>query len=131
MIVKYGSGGALSWSRFRTSSDVQNDVYLDIALLGNGDVVAAGDTAGRVLVARLSPSGATRWATAATDPDAIARDAESVGVAASGAIYVAGETYSVTTSYDILTAKYSGSGHFQWAKAYPPPATSISRSRAR
>ena len=118
VVVKYSSGGAVRWSRFQTSSDVQNDVYLDIALLGNGDVVAAGDTAGHVLVARLSPSGATRWATAATDPDAIARDAESVGVGASGAIYVAGETYSATTSYDILTAKYSGSGHFQWAKAY-------------
>ena len=61
-VLKYSTGGALRWNRFKTGAGAFNDQFSDIALLGNGDVVAAGSVSAGpprfkdVLLARLSPA---------------------------------------------------------------------------
>lgn len=120
--LKYAANGALRWHRTYTSAGASSDHYADIALLGNGDVVAAGsspDSASQnydVLLVRLSPSGTTRWARlydgGSND------DSHNVARGPSGAIYVVGNSYSTTTNWDTLTVKYGAAGDFRWARRY-------------
>lgn len=123
VVLKYGSGGALKWSRSRTSPGASGDDYAGIALLGNGDVVAAGlygnlATNGDALVTRLSPAGHTRWARTYNGPDNMGDEGLHVSGASNGAVYVSGASVGAATSGDILTLKYSGTGHLRWARRH-------------
>jgi len=123
-VVKYSTGGTFRWLSTRSSMGASNDHYLDIALLGNGDLAVAGDIdAGPltedtdVLLARLSHAGGTRWARTYDGPDALDDGGESVATVG-GDIYVAGFTTSATTARDILTLKYGGGGQPRWARSH-------------
>jgi hypothetical protein len=123
-LVKYSTAGAFKWLSTRSSIGASNDHYLDVALLGNGDVVAAGDIdAGPLtedtdlLLARLSHAGGTRWARIYDGPDALDDGGEYVATLG-GDIYVAGFATSTATARDILTLKYGGSGQFRWARSH-------------
>lgn len=121
LALKYNTSGALRWSRIKTSAGALPDGYADVALLGNGDVVAVGTTATNgndVLVVRLTPGGATRWGRTYDDAQHKTDTAARVAVSRAGAIYVAGETYDAATSWNILTVKFAGAGVFDWAKSY-------------
>jgi hypothetical protein len=123
-VAKYSTGGIFRWLSTRSSIGASNDHYLDIALLGNGDVVAAGDIDSspltedtNLLLARLSHAGGTRWARTYDGPDALDDGGESVATLG-GDIYVAGFTTSPATARDILTLKYGGGGQFRCARSH-------------
>ena len=124
-VVKYSSGGAFKWMRTRTSIGANNDAFQDIALLGNGDVAAAGRIDSTVMTAdsnallvRLSPAGGTRWAKTYDGPDHLDDEGHTVASGAHGAIYVSGTTTASASLLDILTLKYSGNGHVGWARTH-------------
>jgi hypothetical protein len=124
VILKYASNGAFKWSRTRTSPGTFGDQYGDIALLGNGDVAATGTYWGTdahlndVLLARLSPAGATRWVRQYNGPDSLDDYGHHVARGPSGAVFVTGNSYGLATDSDILTLKYSGAGDFRWARRH-------------
>ena len=123
-VLKYTRNGALQWSRLRTSSGVFGDSYLDLTLLGNGDVAAVGSYYGGpandadVLLVRLSPTGQTRWARGYNAPDSLADAGRHLAQGPTGTLYVAAESAGMTTSGDFLTLKYNGAGALRWAKRY-------------
>jgi uncharacterized delta-60 repeat protein len=125
VVLKYSSGGALKWSRMRTSPGASADTYRDVALLGNGDVAAVGSYYGGsangndVLLVRLSPGGKTRWARTYNGPDSLSDDGDHVARYASGAIYVTGTGNGAAANSDILTLKYNPAGGFRWAESFP------------
>ena len=121
VVLKYGPTGALLWSRLRTSPGMFRDYYAGIVLLGNGDVAAAGGTYGvgepyDVLLARISPSGRTRWARAYDGGGN--ETGERIARGPADDIYVAGESQAISTSLDVLTLRFSGAGNRRWARAY-------------
>lgn len=118
-VLKYGRNGGLKWARAYAPPGGAS--YEGIALLHGGDIALGGvvDTNGSDgLIARLSPRGATRWVRAFNGPANSSDDLERLTVSPAGAIYLAGSTYSPTTSYDIVTVKYTGTGTFVWDKVY-------------
>jgi hypothetical protein len=122
VVLKYSTQGAFAWARSFSSAGAFDDGFSAIALLGNGDVAATGHTSPSamqqdVLTARLSPSGHTRWRHAYDGPDGLADQGLFVA-GGPGAVYVAGNSDGATTGTDMLTLKYSGTGHFNWARRH-------------
>ena len=122
VVLKYSTKGAFAWARSFSSTGAFNDAFNAIALLGNGDVAATGFTSPSamqqdVLVARLSPTGHTRWRRTYDGPDGLADQGLFVA-GGQGAVYVVGISDGATTGTDMLTLKYSGTGHFHWARRH-------------
>ncbi len=122
LVLKYGSGGTLAWTRSFTSTGANDDEFEAIALLGNGDLAATGYTSPSggldALTVRLSPSGHTRWQHTYNGPDNLADQGSFVAGGPGGAVYVAGESDGATTATDILTLKYTKPGHRSWARRF-------------
>ena len=120
VVLKYNTRGGLSWARSYSSAGAFGDEFESIALLRNGDVAATGYTspggAQDVLVARLSPTGHTRWRQTYNGPDNLADQGSFVAGDPSGAVYVAGTSVGAATSTDILTLKFDSAGHLSWAQ---------------
>jgi len=122
LVLKYGPGGTLAWTRSFTSAGANDDEFEAIALLAGGDVAATGYVAPGVsldvLTVRLSPSGHIRWQHTFNGADDLADQGLSVAGGPGGAVYVAGESDGATTAADILTLKYTRPGHRGWARRF-------------
>ena len=118
LVLKYGPGGGFKWSQSVSSLGLRHDFYSDMARCPNGDVVMAGESAGHLLVTRLSPTAVTRWSHEYDDPVNTSESGTYVGVGSSGAVYAAGHSYGAATKWDMLAVKYSAAGTFSWAKQY-------------
>jgi hypothetical protein len=130
VVLKYSTKGAFAWARSYSSTGAFDDTFNGIALLGNGDVAATGYTSPGtmrqdVLVARLSPTGHTRWRRAYDGPDGLVDQGLYVAGGPTGAVYVAGSSDGATTSTDMLTLKYSGTGHLRWARRHTSAGANI------
>jgi Beta-propeller repeat len=133
VVLKYGSGGTLKWSRARSGPGANIDEYLALTLMGNGDVVATGtiyNAAVDVLTTRFTSSGGTRWQRTYDGPDGLDDVGNRVTHGPRGAIYVAGFSFGSATGGDVLTLKYSGAGVPRWDRRYTSsPAVSSDYDR--
>jgi Putative Ig domain/Beta-propeller repeat len=103
--VKYSSVGALQWAATFNGSADYDDVPRALALDSAGNVYVTGRSYGGPgyggATVKYNSAGGTEWI--ATHPG----EAEALALDASGNIYLACVTYSPSTSYDLLTVKYS------------------------
>jgi len=148
-----GATGSVIWSKlFGGQTSNYNDQGVAVAIDSVGNIFFTGSFASRsidfgcgplsnssyddsVFLAKLSGSdGSCMWARASTstsgsyaDPLAVAVDAsDNVEVAGvfKGNVTFAGTTLTTTCSREILVAKYSGSGSFQWVNHFGGSTTS-------
>lgn len=121
VVLKYSTKGALAWARSFSSTGTFDDSFSAIALLGNGDLAAAGYTSlgtpqENVLVARLTPAGHS-WRRSYDGPSGLADQGMFVA-GGPGAVCVEGTSDGATTGTDMLTLKYSSAGQFRWARRH-------------
>jgi hypothetical protein len=165
-VVKYDASGNTVWAKnfggtlsYNGSGvgkgialDPGGNIYVTGWFLGTGFTIGSttlanndtnGFTSSEIFIAKLDPSGNILWAN--SGGGAIADQATSIAVDASGNSYITGPFSSSSISFgsttltttnntsigmtDIFVAKYSSSGAFQWAKnyggTYPDNANSI------
>jgi len=155
-LVKYGPTGSVLWAR--GVGGANNEVGYGLALDPSGNVCVAGyfgsptvvigsttlTNAGSagwsdVLLLKYNPSGTCLWAT--STGGAYEDVATSIGVDASGNIYISGYFSSSSISfgsttlinggnYDMFLAKYGPSGNPVWAKGAPGSAYEYSYGTA-
>ncbi|CDP53008.1 hypothetical protein [Devosia sp. DBB001] len=118
LIAKYTSAGELVWQR--TLGGAFYDYGDDIAIGSDGSVFVTGRTQGvsggdnRMLVAKLSASGALQWQKSLSGPGTVY--GSGIAVASDSSIYVSGPGTRTGASLEFVVAKLTPSGDLSWQK---------------
>jgi uncharacterized delta-60 repeat protein len=118
LVAKYTSSGELIWQR--TLGGAFYDYGDDIAIGSDGSVFLAGRTQGvsggdnRMLVAKLSASGALQWQKSLSGPGTVSGSGIAVG--SDGSVYVSGPGTRTSASLEFVVAKFTPSGDLSWQK---------------
>lgn len=125
-VLKYGTGGQLRWVRsyYDPASTAVNAT--DVAVDGAGNVYAAGfrlttASGNDMLLVKYSPAGKRLWVRTYGGPG----NEEVTGVATDAAenVYLTGYGDNGASGNDILTIKYSSTGHRRWLRYWDGPAS--------
>jgi DNA-binding beta-propeller fold protein YncE len=123
-------GGSVPWSKRYNGPSNGTDEAQDVAVSPDGKTVyvtgtsfVTGNANDYYTVAYNSSNGAMKWAKHYNGPDDLDDYAYSVAVAPGGArVYVTGQSWDNTTSYDYATVAYNASnGAVLWSKRYNGP----------
>ncbi len=124
LTIKYSSSGSQLWTATYNGPANKIDVPSDMALDGQGNVFVTGsstvtDTKNDFATVKYNSSGEQIWV--ARYDGSTSDDDQPVALAldSTGDVYVAGQSKTSSTGYDVVTVKYSGSsGAQQWAATY-------------
>ena len=117
LVVKYNSSGVIQWQRtlggtgFEYWGGLTIDSSSNVYITASAEGGLGGDD---LYIAKLNSSGVTQWQRVIGASQA--QVGHGVVVDSSGNVYIAGQTYSSSNSWDWLIAKYNSSGVIQWQK---------------
>lgn len=124
--VKYDSAGNEQWvARYNGPGNGGNIAY-DLAVDISGNVYVTGVSSGPVGpgdcgTVKYDSTGREQWVALYNGPGNSGDRANSLGIDASGSVYVTGSSYGQSTGYDYLTIKYDSEGNEQWVSRYSGP----------
>lgn len=135
LLVRWDSSGDRVWTRAYDSGSHRDDVAVDVAVDGDGNVVVAGysitpATDWDWVVVSYRPDGTRRWVRRYDGPAHDYDVPASMLVDSAGRIYVAGLSWSASNGADALVVKYAQDGTRLWAKRYNGPADGDDQARA-
>ncbi|MGL5892949.1 MAG: SBBP repeat-containing protein, partial [Bacteroidia bacterium] len=121
--IKYNPAGILQWVKNydRGVNDNDQGVKVTVDAAGNAYMVGTsrGATSGvDILVVKYDPAGTELWASHYNGITNASDEGKSIGVDASGNVYVCGYETSSGFTFDMVTIKYNSSGAQQWANVY-------------
>jgi len=121
-IAKYGPGGHLQWVRYYHDSIAGEGNVLATDARGN-IYVTTRTASGDIALLKYSPSGTRRWLRIYVGPGGNDQP-RGIATDAAGNVYVTGSSFSSVTNNDIVTLKYTPSGHRAWLRRYDGQASS-------
>lgn len=136
-LAKYNSAGVLQWTVHYSGPGNASDFATALVLDTAGNVYVTGYSHGGSLyydyaTIKFDNAGVQQWTQRYNYAAADSNDrAYAIAVDAAGNVYVAGESYSGSTSYDYATIKYNNAGVQQWVQrtttlgAYTDRATDV------
>ena len=120
--VKYRPDGSTAWTARYDSPQHGADSANSVAVGADGSAwvtgVSASSTNTDVATVRYSPTGEQVWAARYNGPGNGPDSGVAVAADAAGNAYLAGTTWSSSTGFDYLTARYSPTGSLSWAATY-------------
>lgn len=127
MLLKYNSAGVRQWDTTWNSSAFQDDIPVDMAVDGSGNILITGTTepdtvsgSSDYITLKFNPSGGLVWQAQYSRP-AVANgkdEAAKLGVDGNGDVFVTGRS-SNGSDDDYVTLKYSGTnGTVLWTQIY-------------
>ena len=128
--VKYDtSDGTEMWVSRYDGPGYGSDSPAAVAVDEEGRVYVTGQSEGYgtgydFATVKYDAEGNERWVARYDGPDNDADSAKSVAVDGTGAVYVAGHSYSDSTFHDYTTVKYDAKGNELWVKVYNGPGNS-------
>jgi uncharacterized delta-60 repeat protein len=124
VLIKYSPSGSQVW--VKTFNGGTHDAGFAIAADNSGNVYVAGSSQGGngmdYVTIKYSSAGDLLWSNFYEGPIFEEDVATSIGVDASGNVYVTGYSTGDGTTYDFATIKYSPSGVEQWVQRYNHPS---------
>lgn len=119
--IKYaGSTGAALWaSPARYDGSGNDDIAYGVAASSAGYVYVTGTDGADIATVKYSAAdGSEKWVNTQNGPSNGYDAGLDVAVDSRGNVYVAGFTYSSSTTFDFVTIKYTASGAQAWLKTY-------------
>jgi hypothetical protein len=129
--MKYYPNGDTAWVRTYNGSGNLDDLALDLAVDGHGNVYVAGATdhswpnesSSDYATIKYYPNGDTAWVRRYNGPGNSNDYALAIAVDDSGNVYVTGFSFDSTGEYnDYATVKYYPNGDTAWVRRYNGPA---------
>ncbi len=133
--IKYGADSNELWVRRYNGPGNDYDSAGALAVDGLGNVYVAGTSIGSgtsydYATIKYSAGGNELWVKRYNGPGNNYDSANALAVDDSGNVYVAGESYGSSTSYDYATIKYDTDGNELWMKRYNGPGNSTDSAYA-
>ena len=124
--IKYDANGNELWVRRYNSIYNRDDGGVFIGIDVSGNVYVTGwsivnDNLGAFTTIRYDPMGNEVWARHYIGPGNFRNAASSLGIDASGSVYVTGVSTGVGSGDDYLTIKYNAAGNELWVRRYNGP----------
>jgi len=121
--VKYNSNGVQQWVARYNSPSNGNDIGIDIAIDGIGNVYVTGTSDGTDAISefttiKYNPSGTQLWVSRYSGPAKGWDVVTSMALDKYGNVYVTGKIQNSGTGYDFATLKYNTNGFLQWVAIY-------------
>jgi len=120
--IKYNSMGAQQWVKIYNGSGNNRDVPHAIDADNSGNIYVCGESVivgSDYVLLKYTSGGTQAWVRTYNGPVGGGDGAYTLGLDASGNIYVSGGSDGgVATSYDIATIKYDGAGNQLWLKRF-------------
>lgn len=135
LLMRWDSSGDPIWTRAYDSGSHRDDVAVDVAVDGDGNVVVVGysitpATDWDWVVVSYRPDGTRRWVRRydgpAHDHDVPAK----MLIDSAGRVYVAGLSWSASNGADALVVKYGKDGTRLWARRHNGPADGDDQARS-
>jgi len=131
--IKYNSSGVQQWLQRFNGIDNKQDFPYGLALDRSHNVFVTGfctrnATGHDIVTIKYDTTGLEKWVKylGGTGTD----EGRGIAVDTAGKVYVTGLTYSISSSYDILTSCYSNSGDSIWAYSYNSGGTQYDEPKA-
>ena len=121
--MKYNSDGDTLWVRYYEGGANHYDDLTDLAIDDAGNVYVTGRSIASaaqydIVTIKYDTDGVEEWVTRYANDYGDDDEGAAIAVDDDGNVYVFGNTYSLSTSNDYITIKYSSSGDTIWTSTY-------------
>jgi uncharacterized delta-60 repeat protein len=126
VLLKYNAEGEELWCAVYGAADTSEEWFSDVALDGDGNIVAVGTCShpgmtADYLVGKYSADGIAQWVRTYDTPLHGTDNATAVAVDDAGSIYVTGSSMGLNVPTDIVTIKFNAAGDSLWTVRYDSP----------